>query len=244
MTSQHISAARRRLESGVSVCIPAFNEEQSIERVLWDADETIEKSGIPGELLVLDDCSRDRTWDILQRLQPKLPRLQVRRHEVNQGIAVTFNELYQWASRELVFLNSADGQWKMDVLLDMLPVADRFDLIIGRRKVKHYSFSRHVVSWGFNALPVLLFATHTYDAGSVKLVRREIYDIPVISSGVFVEAERIVRARRRGYRIGVIDVDHFPRSGGKASGASVRLVARSFFDLTRCWIDLTLLRRG
>jgi hypothetical protein len=62
---------------------------------------------------------------------------------------------------------------------------------------------------------------HCQRAGSVKLVRRAIYDIPIISSGVFGEAERIIRARRRGFRIGVKEVEHFPRRSGKALGASV-----------------------
>ncbi|MGH7380634.1 MAG: glycosyltransferase family 2 protein [Candidatus Methylomirabilales bacterium] len=244
MAGQPTDVLQSRFDPGVAICIPVYNEEQTIEQVVYEADETLQKAGIPGELLVLDDCSRDRSWEILQRVQKDLLRLQLRRHDVNQGIAATCNELCQWAGRELVFLNSADRQWKMSILLDMLPLMHRYDLIVARRKVKHYSFSRHLASWGFNALPVMLFGTHTYDAGSVKLVRRKIYDIPVTSSGVFVEAERIVRASRRGYHIGFIDVDHFPRGAGKASGASLALVMQSLVDLVRCWIDITLLRRS
>jgi glycosyltransferase involved in cell wall biosynthesis len=233
----------RRFDPGVTMCIPAYNEEETVAQATYEAEETLRKAGMPGDLLVLDDHSSDRTWEILQRVQKDLPYVQLRRHNVNQGIAVTFNELYQWANRELVFLNSADGQYKMSVLLDMLPLMDRYDVIVGRRKVKHYSLYRLVVSWGYNLLTVLLFGTHTYDAGSTKLVRREIYDIPVISSGVFAEAERLVRASRRGYRIGFIDVDFFPRRAGKASGARLGLVVQSVVDLARCWIDIVLLKR-
>ena len=233
----------RHFDPGVTICMPTYNEEETIAQAIYEAEETLWKAGVLGELLVLDDHSDDHTWEILRRLQKDLPRLQLRRHRVNQGIAATFNELYQWANRELVFLNSADGQWKMSTLLDMLPLMDRYDLIVARRKVKHYSLGRRVVSWGFNTLPVLLFATHTYDAGSIKLVRREIYDIPLISSGVFAEAERIIRASRLGYRIGCVDVDHFPRRAGKAYGARLTLVAQACVDLTKCWIDITLHKR-
>jgi glycosyltransferase involved in cell wall biosynthesis len=234
---------KRRFGPGVTICIPAYNEEKTIAQAIYEAEETLRKAGVPGELLVLDDGSCDCTWEILQSVQKDLPSLQLRRHKVNQGIAETFNELYMWADRELVFLNSADGQWKMSVLLDMLPLMERYDLIVARRKVKHYSLSRRVLSWGFNALPVLLFGMHTHDAGSIKLVRREIYDIPVISYGVFVEAERLVRASRLGYRIGFVDVDYFPRRAGKASGARLALVVQSLVDLARCWVDIMLLKR-
>ena len=231
-------------DPGVTICIPAYNEEQTIEEVVREADLILDKAGIPGELHVIDDCSTDRTCQILMRIQKDLPRLHLHRHEANRGISKTFNHLYQLARRDFVFLCPADGQWKMSVLLDMLPLMDRYDMIIGRRKLKQYCFRRRVISWVFNALPVLLFGTRTYDAGSVKLVRREIYDIPVISSGVSAEAERIVRASRLGYRIGFIDVDHLPRRAGKESGASLTLVIQSLIDLARCWIDIRLLRRS
>ncbi len=173
-----------------------------------------------------------------------LPRLRLRRHATNQGIASTFAELYQWADKELVFLNSADGQWKMNTLLELLPLANQYEIIVARRPVKHYSSGRRLVSWLFNALPAILFATRTYDAGSVKLVQRGIYDIPIISRGVFGEAERIIRAQRRGFRIGVRDVEHFPRTSGKALGAKPFLVFEAMVDLLRCWLDIVILRRN
>lgn len=209
-----------------------------------EADSTLEQISMPGEILVIDDCSSDRTWQILRDTKNTLPRLQLRRHETNQGIASTFAELYQWAGKELVFLNSSDGQWKMSTLLELLPLVNQYEIIIARRPVKHYSFGRQLVSWLFNTLPVICFATRTYDAGSVKLVRRSIYDIPIISNGVFGEAERIIRAQRRGFRIGVRDVTHFPRTSGKALGAKPALVFEAIKDLLQCWFDIVILRRN
>jgi glycosyltransferase involved in cell wall biosynthesis len=241
---QSVSGFSRRYDQGLSICIPAYNEENTIRQVVMEADATLERTSMSGEILVIDDGSTDRTWQILCGTQHTMPRLKLRRHETNQGIAATFAELYQWAGKELVFLNSADGQWKMSTLLQLLPLADRHEIVIARRPVKHYSLGRHVVSWLFNALPVIFFATRTYDAGSVKLVRRAIYDdIPVISRGVFGEAERIIRAQRRGLRIGVRDVEHYPRTSGKALGAKPELVVQAMVDLLRCWFDIVVLRR-
>jgi dolichol-phosphate mannosyltransferase len=228
---------------GITICIPAYNEEATIEQVIIEAELALKQASAPGEILVIDDGSADRTWEILCNIQKTVPILEIRRHSINRGIALTFTELYRWASKELVFLNSADGQWKMSTLLELLPMAGQHDIVVARRRVKHYGYSRHLVSWLFNVLPVILFATRTYDAGGVKLVRRAIYDIPIISSGVFGEAERIIRARRRGFRIGVKDVEHFPRRSGKALGASLSLTMEAVIDLLRCWVDIVILRR-
>jgi hypothetical protein len=131
----------------------------------------------------------------------------------------------------------------MSTLLELLPLAHQYDIIVALRDDKHYGLGRQLVSWLFNALPRVLFATRTYDAGSVKLVRRVVYDIPIISSGVFGEAERIIRARRRGFRIGVRKIEHFPRKTGKASGAKPPLVIEAARDMLKCWIDIVVLRR-
>ena len=234
----------QQYQEGLTICIPAYNEGSTIRQVVLEADATLGKASTPGEILVIDDCSTDQTWQILCDTKETMPRLQLRRHKTNQGIASTFSELYQWAGKELVFLNSADGQWRMHSLLELLPLVNEYEIIVARRPVKHYSFGRQLVSWLFNALPAVLFATRTYDAGSVKLVRREIYDIPIISHGVFGEAERIIRAQRRGFRIGVRDVEHFPRTSGKALGAKPSLVFEAMIDLLRCWLDIVILRRN
>jgi glycosyltransferase involved in cell wall biosynthesis len=229
---------------GITICIPAYNEEATIGIVVKEADAALRQAAFPGEILVIDDCSQDRTWEILCGVQRTIPGLQTRRHTTNHGIALTFVELYNWASKSLVFLNSADGQWKMTALLEMLPLVDRYDLIIALRPDKHYPFGRRLVSWLFNLLPRILFTTRTYDAGSVKLVRREIYDIPLISSGVFGEAERIIRAKRRGFRIGVKEIAHYPRRSGKATGAKPSMIFEAMIDLVRCWFQIIVLRRA
>ena len=228
---------------GISICIPAYNEEATIEQAIREAEAVLQQASLPGEILVIDDCSNDRTWKIISKVKETTPLLQARRHSENRGIAATFGELYTWAQRSLVFLNSADGQWKMSTLDQLLPLADQYDIIVARRRQKHYSWPRQVISWLFNALAQLFFATRTYDAGSVKLVRREIYGIPIISSGVFGEAERMIRARLRGFKIGVKDVEHFPRRTGKATGAKPSLIIEAGKDMVRCWFHIMILGR-
>lgn len=225
---------------GLSICIPAYNEEETICKAIYDASEVLDKIDVSGEILVIDDCSTDSTWSLITELEKEIKYLKTVRHEVNCGIAITCNELYQWSTRQLVFINSADGQMEMNVVFQMIRFADDYDLIIAKRKDKHYSIGRKLISSLYNTLPLLLFGTKTYDAGSVKLVLRDIYDIPVISKGVFVEAERIIRAKQRGYRIGFVNVDFSPRKSGKASGAKAQLVIEAIFDMIKCWINIML----
>ncbi|MDB4943214.1 MAG: glycosyltransferase [Labilithrix sp.] len=220
----------------MSVCFPCYNEEETIADVLTEAHELLAPSGLDYEILVCNDCSTDRTAEIIAGLVPRIPGLRVLTHEVNRGIFVTFEDLYAAARKDFVFLNSTDRQWDTRLLFRMLPLTRDHDVIVTNRTNKPYGPVRALVSWGFNLLPRVLFGTTTYDAGSVKLTRREIITrFPLVSTTPFSEAERLVRAERAGYRITGIAVEVAPRRHGVTRGVNPRLMLRSLHDVARVW---------
>ena len=78
----------------LSILFPAYNEAAGIREVILEAEEALQSSGLGYELIVLDDASRDNTWQILQELAQKIPSLRLLRHERNQGIATTLHDLF------------------------------------------------------------------------------------------------------------------------------------------------------
>lgn len=58
-----------------SIIIPARDEQDSLPPTVTDIHETFVKEGIPHEIVVVDDGSRDRTWAVLQDLRKKVPTL-------------------------------------------------------------------------------------------------------------------------------------------------------------------------
>ena len=222
----------------LSIVMPVHNEEAVLAEVLAEAMETLARCGLSHELVLVDDASTDRSPAILAEFQARYPEtVRVLRNASNAGIIATCDRLYAAARGRLVFVNSSDGQWKCAEVMPMLALSDRHDLVVGRRTHKRYGPWRRIVSGMFNLLPRLLFGVDTHDAGSIKLFRREILDIPLTSRSPFREAERILRAQRLGYRIGSVDVEHLDRRGGQASGARWRLIVQSLADLSRFWWD-------
>ncbi len=218
--------------------MPVHNEEAVLAEVLTEAMATLARCGLTHELVLVDDASTDTSPAILAEFQARYPdTVRVLRNATNAGIIATCDRLYASARGKLVFVNSSDGQWKCAEVLPMLAQSDQHDLVVGRRTHKRYGTWRRIVSATFNVLPRLLFGVDTHDAGSIKLFRREILDIPLLSRSPFREAERIIRAQRLGYRIGSVDVEHLDRRGGQASGARWRLIAQSLADLSRLWWD-------
>ena len=59
----------------LSVVIPARDEEESLPSTLADLTACLEREGVPHEIVVVDDGSRDRTWEVLQELRQGIPTL-------------------------------------------------------------------------------------------------------------------------------------------------------------------------
>ena len=89
----------------ISVVVPAFNHQAYITEALTSVlDQTLDDL----ELIVIDDASRDSTWDIIQTIRD--PRLRAIRHTTNQGAHATLNEGLTLARGDyLAILNSDDA---------------------------------------------------------------------------------------------------------------------------------------
>ncbi|MGH9199327.1 MAG: glycosyltransferase family 2 protein [Acidimicrobiia bacterium] len=220
----------------VSVCFPAYNEEVTVGEVIQEAHDLLSRSGLVHEIVVCDDGSTDRTGPIVDDMCKRLPRLRVLHHAENRGIHDTFEHLYLEASHEFVFLNSVDQQWKTSILFDMLPLTRNWDVIVASRIDKHYTWFRRFVSWAYNAIPVVLFGVRAFDAGAVKLMRREIiHRFTLVSHSPFSEAERLIRAAYAGYRITEYPVEVATRRTGRARGVNAHVLVQSLLDVPRVW---------
>jgi glycosyltransferase involved in cell wall biosynthesis len=223
----------------ISICIPAYNEAGGIERTVQDAVETL--TGIKGrhELIVVDDGSTDGTGEILARLAQQHPVLRAVRHPRNRGCSAGLQTAVEAARGEYLFETAADGQWRMAELPKMLETLERgFDVVIGARQEKQYTWQRKVVSAGFNWLVALLWGKHFGDLGSIRLTRAALWKrIPFGSGSAFGSAERLIIAYRNGARIGTVPVSHRPRAAGRSNFGSLRPVFLALSDLVRFWFS-------
>ena len=226
----------------LSVAMGAFNEEAAIEGVILEHVQVLQELQLQvpkWEIICVDDGSTDTTPQILDRIQSRLPELKVIRHRTNLGIAATQAHLYREARGTHIYFTGSDGQWPPENLPRMLElVLAGADLVVGVRENRRevYNLRRQFVSFAFNLLPQLLLGVKTGDAGSVKLGRKELFTLPLVSRSPFAEAERIMQTHRSGYKVDFIPIRFCNRSGGKAKGASWRNVASSTHDLFRCFL--------
>lgn len=91
----------------LSVIIPVYNEERTLEEIV----RRVQAAPFPleKELLIVDDCSRDRTGEILTRLEGG--NVRVFRHEVNRGKGAAIRTAQRHVTGDLVIIQDADLEY-------------------------------------------------------------------------------------------------------------------------------------
>jgi len=229
----------------VSIVIAAYNEAATLSSVFRRCLAVLQECTEDFEIIILNDGSTDRTGQIMEGLKAEHASIvTTMTHEVNRGIQDTFEDLYHAATKDVVFDVPADGEYPPEALRGILPLTSDYDIIVCNRTMKHYNIYRRIVSSSYRWCTRVLFGMDLFDPGSIKCRKKEVIsEISVTSQGVFREAERLIRAARRGYRIGKVDITHERRVAGVPRGASLTNVFWAAADLLVLWLRLQVLRQ-
>ncbi|MGK7876030.1 MAG: glycosyltransferase family 2 protein [Xenococcaceae cyanobacterium] len=122
---------------GLSVVIPAFNEEAAIGLVVEGMIGMLKATGGEFEVLVVDDCSRDRTAEIAANCGAK-----VLRHARNRGYGASLKTGIRKAKYGLIATADADSQHDANQLASLLVGLGDADVAIGTRHNTHVPLAR------------------------------------------------------------------------------------------------------
>lgn len=220
----------------ISLVIPAYNNEMTIINQVKDCFRILEKYCDNYEVIVCDDKSTDNTRLLLMKNFKENKHFILLCNKKNRGIAANMRILYGKAQYTYTFFYSADGDWRTKDVEGMINhlMKTNADIVIGKRVKKvGYNFYRNMISYFHNLLPLLFFGVNTLDAGGIKLFRTELYSPKFISESQFIEAEMIIRAVKKGYKIVSYPVSYHKYVPGFGLGAKFSSVYESLNDLIR-----------
>jgi len=216
----------------ISVCFPVFNEEANIRRAVSDAAAVLPQLCDAPEIVAVDDASTDRTPELLAELGREVDFLRTVRLARNTRFAGALKRALKEASGDVVFYTDADCPIDMNDLRRALPLLDDADVVVGFRINRDEGVRRHVYSRGYNLLIRSLFRLRVRDVNfAFKLFRREVVDtLDLKSNGSFIDAEILLEASRRSFRIGQVGVHYHPRTAGESTLADLGIVRRCTRD--------------
>ncbi len=128
----------------VSVVMPAYNEEAVIGQVL----ERVGKLENICEIIVVDDCSKDRTAEVAAQY----PKVRVVRHPYNMGNGAAIKSGIREANGDVIVLMDSDGQHPPEEIPNLLQYIGAYDMVVGaRNSFSDEAAQRRVANNVFNA---------------------------------------------------------------------------------------------
>jgi dolichol-phosphate mannosyltransferase len=215
----------------LSFIVPVLNEEGSLRQLHEEISNTATKAGWAWELLIIDDGSSDRSWEIISELAQKDEHVRGLRFRRNFGKAAALAAGFQQAAGDYIATLDGDLQddpVEVDALLEDLQNR-KLDIISGWKKTRHDPWYRVIPSRIFNGLVSLLTGVRLHDHNcGLKVYRNEVCK----EVRLYGERHRFipVLAAARGFKVGERVVQHRPRRFGRSKYGTSRFV-KGFLDL-------------
>ncbi|MBM4283645.1 MAG: glycosyltransferase family 2 protein [Deltaproteobacteria bacterium] len=226
--------------AGLSVVLPAYNEEENLEAAVAHCLDRLPRvTELPFEVVVVNDGSRDRTGELLDRLAAAHPQVRRVHHACNQGYGQAVLTGIRNTRYDLIFFTDADLQFDLGEIGLLFPHLQDHDLVVGYRLNRQDPPHRLLFAYGWNKLMRLLFGLRIRDVDcAFKLFRRRVMEnLTIISRGAMTSAEIMVRTRAAGVTFAQVGVHHYPRRRGTPTGGQLWVIARAFRELARFfWI--------
>lgn len=159
------------------IVMPAYNEEANIETVAREWHEVVRGVGETSKLVIIDDGSKDSTYQKLLSLKEELPQL-VPLTKPNGGHGATLLFGYEYALKEgadYIFQTDSDGQTLPSEFPVFWEQRNQYDVLIGYRNHREDGFSRIMVTKTLKLVLRLIFGLNITDANTpYRLMKREV----------------------------------------------------------------------
>ena len=198
----------------ISIIIPLFNEEESLPHLAEWIDKVMASNGFSYEVIMVDDGSKDHSWQEIEKLRENNPCYKGVKFRRNYGKSAALNVGFSHAQGDVVITMDADLQDSPDEVPELYRMIkeDGYDLVSGWKKVRYDSkLAKNIPSKFFNWTTRKMsgIKLHDFNCG-LKAYRHdvvksiEVYGemhryIPVIAkwAGFSNIGEKVVQHRKR-----------------------------------------------
>ncbi len=223
-------------KANLSVMMPVFNEERTLEIILGHVLERPEV----GEVIAIDDGSTDATWEILSRFAASNPRVRAFRQATNQGKGAALRRAIGELNLPFALVQDADLEYDprdYPALLEPLQEG-RADTVYGVRGFAGQTAFSFWFVLGNKAVTLatnLLFDCYISDMETgFKVLRSDLWRRLCLRGKRFdIEPDITARILRLGYRIHEVPIHYYARSRDEGKKLTWRDGVRAFGTLLR-----------
>jgi len=230
----------------LSVVIPARDEEESLPSTLAAIYSAFSAAGIPHEIVVVDDGSRDRTWGVLQELRKSIPTLTPTQNTGEHGFGRAVLRGFDHSRGDAVVIMMADASDSPeDAIKYWRLLKEGYDCAFGSRfvpggEVVDYPRIKLFVNRVANSLVRVGFNIPLNDTtNAFKAYRRTVIDgcRPFLAPHFNLTVELPLKAIVRGYTFAVTPISWRNRKFGVAKLKIKEMGSRYFFICAYVWLE-------
>ena len=231
------------MSKGVSVVIPAYNEQDNVAKCLTQVYAVIKKLKLDAEIILVNDGSKDKTEQIAKSFLSKVPILKIVTNRPNRGYGGSLKAGFNAASKNLIAFFPADNQFdfsQISLLLEKMNTTNA-DIVSGiRAHDQDFSLYRKILRWVWNTLVRAIFGYLATDVDcGFKLFRRRILSkVNLSSDGAMIDTQLFAGARARGMKIAEVPVTHLPRLAGQSTGGNFKVGFKALREFIFFWWQL------
>ena len=205
------------------IVIPAYNEEANIKQVIEEWYPVAEAHGEDSRLVIVNDGSKDKTYNIISSMAKDMPLLvALNKENGGHGAAVLFG--YKYAldhGADYIFQTDSDGQTLPSEFEPFWSGRDKYDILIGYRNNRKDGFSRIIVTRVLRLVVRICFGVFVLDANTpyrlmkakglksnMKYIPKDFFLSNVALSAIY---------KKKGMKMHFIPITFRPRQGGTNS---------------------------
>jgi dolichol-phosphate mannosyltransferase len=230
----------------LTVVIPARDEEGCIASTVQHLHLELRINDVPHEIVVVDDGSSDRTWQVLTDLQESLPELKPTQNVGEHGFGrAIIHGIEQSRGDAVVIMMADESDDCRDVVRYWNLLNDGYDCVFGSRFIKgggviDYPWLKLRINRFANWFIRLLFRHRLNDTtNAFKAYRRTALEgcRPFLSPHFNITVELPLKAIIRGYSWTTIPITWRNRRTGVAKLKIKEMGSRYFFIVAYCWLE-------
>jgi dolichol-phosphate mannosyltransferase len=234
------------LLGSLSVIIPARDEEGCLASTVEDLYRELRDRGVPHEIVVVDDGSRDRTWEILGELKGRVPSLMPVRNDGPHGFGRAVVRGLDAMTGDAVVVMMADQSDECrDVYRYWETLNQGWECVFGSRfmpggRVVDYPKAKLIANRLVNLFIRLLFRISLNDTtNAFKAYRRTVIEgcRPILAPHFNLTVELPLKSIVRGYSWTVIPITWRNRKTGVAKLKLAEMGSRYLFIVLYAWLE-------
>jgi glycosyltransferase involved in cell wall biosynthesis len=221
----------------LSVFFPVYNDEATVARVTEKALHVCNDIADTYEVIIVDDGSPDASGSIADALAEQYDAVRVIHHPHNRGYGAAVRSGLRACRYEWICFTDGDDEYDLRDVRKLWRLRHHYDLIITFRYIRRYSGFRTLLSRIYNVVLRHLFFTRYRDVSTgLRLVRKSLADeLTLDATSPFIGAEIAIKSMLKGYRVGELGIQTFPREFGRGSSTSPQNIYRTIVDMIRCY---------